>query len=73
MVQGWVYWYRSGFVVMGVGLGLPSVWVWVCHRGLWGPWVASFFLFLFLVLMVDYGLLLVVVSGVCSATVVGLW
>ena len=36
----------------------------------------SFFLFLFsstLLLMVDYGLLVVVVSGVCSAAVVGLW
>ena len=47
VVKGWVYWYRSGFVVMGVGLGLPSIWVWVCHCGLWGPWVASFFFFFF--------------------------
>ena len=33
----------------------------------------NFFFFLFLVLMVDYGLLLVMVSGVCSAAMVGLW
>ena len=32
-----------------------------------------FILFFFWVLMVDYGLLAVVVSGVCSAIVVGLW
>ena len=50
---------------MGVGLGLPWVWVWVCHCGL--------LFFFFGVLMVDYGLLVVVVLGVCSATVVGLW
>ena len=45
---------------MGLGLGL----------GL-SPWVAVFFFFW--VLMVDYGLLVVVVSGVCSAAVVGSW
>ena len=28
VVKGWVYWYGSGFAIMGVGLGLP-------------PWVAS--------------------------------
>ena len=33
----------------------------------------STFFFFFLVLMVDYGLLVVGVSGVCSAIVVGLW
>ena len=32
-----------------------------------------FFLFFCWVLMVDYGLLAVVVSGVCSAAVVGMW
>ena len=30
VVKGWVYWYGSGFAIMGVGLGLP-------------PWVASSF------------------------------
>ena len=69
MVKGWVYWYGSRFAVTGLGLGL--LWVWVCRRRLWGLWVASFFFFL--VLMVDYGLLVVVVSGVCSAMVVGSW
>ena len=34
----------------------------------------DFYLFIYLLLlMVDYGLLEVVVSGVCSAVVVGLW
>ena len=70
VVKGWVYWYESGFVVMGVGLGLSWVWVWVCRHGLWGLWVAFFFLG---VDIVDYELLVMVVSGVCSAVVVGLW
>ena len=35
------------------------------------PWVAVFFFFL--VLTVDYGLLVVVVSGVCSAAMVDSW
>ena len=41
----------------------------------YSPSTFFFFLvmFLFLVLMVDYGLLVVVVLGVCSAAVVGLW
>ena len=66
VVKGWVYWYGSGFAIMGVGLGLP-------------PWVASSsFSFVCVcvcvcVLMVDYGLLVVVVSSVCSAAVVGSW
>ena len=34
----------------------------------------DFYLFIYsLLLMVDYGLLMVEVSGVCSAVVVGLW
>ena len=33
----------------------------------------STFFFCFLVLMVDYGLLVVMVSSVCRAAVVGLW
>ena len=33
----------------------------------------STFFFFFWVLMVDYGLLVVVVSSVCSVVVVGLW
>ena len=34
----------------------------------------DFYLFIYLLLlMVDYGLLVVMVSGVCSAVVVGLW
>ena len=45
VVKGWVYWYGSGFAIMGVGLGLP-------------PWVASSFVCV-CVLMVDYGLLVV--------------
>ena len=44
VVKGWVYWYESGFVVMGLGLGLSWVWAWVCHYGL---------LFFFVVLMVE--------------------
>ena len=27
VVKGWVYWYESRFAVIGVGLGLPWVWV----------------------------------------------
>ena len=65
MVKGCIYWYGSRFAVMGVGLGFSWVWVWVCRRGL--------LFFFFLVLMVDYGLRVVVVSSVCSAAVVGMW
>ena len=56
--------------------------VWVIDVGLWclGDWCLVFdglinkyiYIYIFFVLMVDYGLLLVVVvSGVCSAVVVG--
>ena len=38
----------------------------------WCYSLSTFFLF-FWVSMVDYGLLVVVVLGVCSAAVVGLW
>ena len=62
VVKGWVYWYGSGFAIMGVGVGLGLP-----------PWVASSLCVCVCVLMVDYGLLVVVVSGVCSAAVVGSW
>ena len=42
VVKGWVYWYGSRFAVIGVGLGLPWVWVEVRHRRLWGLWDAFF-------------------------------
>ena len=65
---------------MGLGL-LSRVWVWVCCGsgfaavgcGDCGLILFLFFFSFFLVLMVDYGLLVVVVSSVCSATVVGSW
>ena len=38
VVKGWVYWYRSRFAVMGVGLGLPPRVVGI---------VGCFFFFLF--------------------------
>ena len=49
---------------MGLGLGLPS--------RVMGT-VGCFFFFFFGVDIVDYELLVMVVSGVCSAVVVGLW
>ena len=55
--------------------------VWVIDVGLWclGDWCLVFdglinkYIYIYFVLMVDYGLLVVVVvSGVCSAVVVGM-
>ena len=56
-------------VVGGEGVGL-LVWVWVCCHGCgFGFAVVGCFFFF----CVDYGLLVVVVSDVCSAVVVGMW
>ena len=67
--------FAMGFVWVCRGLrefGLAWViGVWVTDVKLWISASGSLFIFFFfLVLMVDYGLLMVV-SGVCSATVVG--
>ena len=65
-----------GVAVGGEGVSL-LVWVWVCYHGCgFGLAVAGCGdrgLLFFWVLIVDYGLLVVVVLGVCSAVVVGLW
>ena len=53
---------------MGLGLGLPSRVI-----GTVGCFFFFFFFFFFCVDIVDYELLVMVVSGVCSAVVVGLW
>ena len=59
---------------------LSWVWVWVCRGSGSGFAVVGYgdcgllFFFFFLgVDIVDYDLLVMVVSGVCSAVVVGLW
>ena len=56
---------------------LSWVWVWVCCGSGSGFAVAGYgdcgLLFFFGVDIVDYELLVMVVSGVCSAVVVGLW
>ena len=71
-VESWRWglpgWWRGGFTSMVLGL-LSWVWVWVCHRGL----LPLFVCVCVCVCVVDYGLLVVVVSGVCSAAVVGSW
>ena len=61
----------SGFCFWVIG---DRCGVWVIGVGLWCL-VFDGLGFFFLVLMVDYGLLLVVVvvSSVCSAAVVGMW
>ena len=65
-----------GVAVGGEGVSL-LVWVWVCYHGcgfrLAVAGCGDRGLLFFWVLMVDYGLLVVVVLGVCSAVVVGLW
>ena len=60
---------------MDLGL-LSRVWVWFyCGFGFAaiGCGDCGLLFFFFWVLMVDYGLLVVVVLGVCSAMVVGSW
>ena len=62
----------DGGAMGGEGVGL-LVWVWVCCHGSGFAVAGCFFFFFLCVLMVDYGLLVVVVSSVCSAAVVGMW
>ena len=80
----WVCHRGSGFCLLWVWVLLTVVgiigcciWCWLCW---W--WIGAivfplpfffFFFFFLLVLIVDYGLLVVVVLGVCSTTMVGLW
>ena len=75
----WVCHCGSGFRLLWVWVLLTMVgtmgcyiWCWLCWRWI-GTIVSPFLFSSTLLLMVDYGLLVIVVSGVCSAAIVGLW